>query len=125
MNEPRKHHTVPQSLLRQFAIDRARKRVAVFDKTTSRSFGASIEDAGAQRDFYSIGTGDQRLNLESVFQELDSRLAAVVTSLATAQRLDELPSDSVADIPTLFAVQLLRTNLQRTSWSSQDLVDRR
>lgn len=115
MNEPRKHHTVPQSLLRRFAIDRARKRVAVFDKTTSKSFGASIEDAGAQRDFYSIESGDQRLNLESVFQELDSRLAAVVASLATAQRLDELPSDSIADVPTLFAVQLLRTNLQRTS----------
>jgi hypothetical protein len=115
LQEPRKHHSVPQSLLRRFSIDGAGKHVFVFDKQTSKTFQASIGDAGAERDFYTAFVAGQSINLEHAFQDVDSRLATAIGDLTSVSRLRDLGDEVVRDIPTLFAIQLMRTKLQRTS----------
>ena len=114
-NEARKHHYVPRSVLRNFTIDGARKRLFVFDKNKKRSFAASVENTAAERDFYRVQFGNQDLNYEEGFQELDDRLANVVAKLVKGKSLVKLEKDELRDIPILVACQLLRTKLQRTT----------
>ena len=111
----RKHHSVPQSLLRRFAVSEEDEQVCVYDKQASRAFLAAIKDAGAERDFYALGTGKSRVNWEPSFQVLDDRLAALLRYLIGAEGLRDLDAAALADLPMLVAIQLLRTQLQRSS----------
>ncbi len=114
-NESRKHHYVPRSVLRNFTLNGDGRRLFVFDKQERRSFPLSVGDAGAERDFNRVQVGDRDLNYESLFQELDDRLAKVVTRLVQETSIANLETDEVCDLPTLVACQLVRTKLQRTT----------
>lgn len=114
MKTARKHHTVPQSLLRQFATPENPEQVHVYDKQRSVSFPNSISDAGAERDFYALGSGEFRISWEPAFQRLDDLLAEVLREPTACENLDQIGPALRADIPMLVATQLLRTQLQRT-----------
>lgn len=114
-NEPRKHHFNPRSVLRNFTINGDGRRLFVFDKQERRSFVASIDDAGAERDFNRVQVDGQDLNYESLFQELDDRLARVVSKLVQEMSVAKLETDELRDLPTLVACQLVRTKLHRTT----------
>jgi len=98
----------------------------VFDKQTSKIFRSSIADAGAERDFYKLSIEGRSINLEPAFQEIDSRLAAVFSDLATSNGLRDVADGALRDVPMLFAVQLTRTKLRRTSPAaiSEQLTER-
>lgn len=113
-NEPRKHHFNPRSVLRNFTLNGDGRRLFVFDKQDRHSFVASVDDAGAERDFNRVQIGDRDLNYESLFQELDDRLAKVVTRLVQEMSVAELETDERRDLPIFVACQLVRTKLQRT-----------
>ena len=113
--EARKHHYVPRSILRNFTIDGTGKRLFVFDKHENRSFAASVENTAAERDFYRVQLGDQDLNYESGFQDLDDRLATLVAKLVKEKSLTKLEAGELRDIPILVACQRIRTNLQRST----------
>ena len=113
--EPKKHHSVPQSLLRNFSIRGERRSVFVFDKTSLRSFPSPIVDAGAERDFYRVDLGSQELNFEQFFQRLDDRLAALLVKVVESTSLGELSEGERYDLAVVTACQLLRTKLRRTS----------
>jgi hypothetical protein len=116
MTTARKHHTVPRSLLRQFAAPDNPKKVHVYDKQRRITFPpVSFADAGAERDFYAVGSGELRVSWEPAFQRLDDRLAEVLRELNACENLPEVDAPIRADIPVLVATQLLRTRLQRTS----------
>ena len=114
-NEPRKHHFNPRSVLRNFTIDGDGRRLFVFDKQERRSFVASIDDAGAERDFNRVQVDGQDLNYESRFQELDDRLARAVSKLVQEMSVAKLETDELRGLPILVACQLVRTKLQRTT----------
>jgi Protein of unknown function (DUF4238) len=117
MTVPRKHHYVPQSLLRQFAVPSCRKlkQVYVYSKEDRRSFQSSVVDAGAERDFYSVDIGTSQINWEPAFQQLDDRLAEVLLALTNCNSLVQIDASIRADIPLLVATQMLRTQMPRTS----------
>lgn len=114
----RKHHTVPQSLLRHFAVSHDREQVWVYDKEEGRGFMSAIRDAAAERDFYVVRSGERRLNWEPAFQALDDRLASVTRELLATDAVASLAEDVLADVPMLVAIQLLRTQLRRSSISA-------
>lgn len=114
-NEPKKHHFVPQSVLRSFSIGGKRRSVFVFDKHEQRSFPSPITDAGAQRHFYSIPVGADRFNFEPFFQEFDDRLAGLIAKISATPSPAALSQDERYDLAAVTACQLLRTKLQRTS----------
>lgn len=118
----RKHHKVPRSLLRQFAAPDRNDQVFVYNKNGRRSYPSSINDAGAERDFYAVGTGPRRFNWEPAFQLLDDRLAEALRELNTCEDLAEVGETVREDLPVLIATQLLRTQLQRTS--APDLAEK-
>ena len=114
-NESRKHHSNPRSVLRNFTVNGDGRRLFVFDKQERRSFVASVDDAGAERDFNRVRVGNWDLNYESLFQEPDDRLAKVVKRLVQEMSVASLETDELRDLSTLIACQLVRTKLQRTT----------
>lgn len=114
-NEPRKHHYIPRSVLRNFSIAGDQRSVFVFDKTSGRSFASPIGDAGAERNFYSVDIGDRHINFEPLFQSLDDRLASLVAMLTSTPSLEALDAVDRYDLAAVTACQLLRTKMQRTS----------
>lgn len=113
MTDARKHHSVPQSLLRQFAD--TREQLFGYDKHSGQSFPTSVGDAAAERDFYSATLGGVRVSWEPAFQLLDDQFAEVVHGLGSTSSLSDLQPAVRANVPVAVTTQLLRTQLQRTS----------
>jgi len=111
----KKHHYIPQSVLRRFSIADERRSVFVFDKQALRSFASPISDAGAERDFYSFTLAGQEVNFEPFFQRLDDRLASLVSKVVDTESLSGFTVSERYDLAIVTACQLLRTKLQRTS----------
>jgi hypothetical protein len=114
----KKHHYVPQFLLRNLSLDGVGKRIFVFCKKEGRSYQSSIADAGSENLFNTVTLEGGRWNFEELFQEVDNRSASVVQQLIANRSLAELsPTDHLA-LVDLFAVQLLRTKMWRTSFET-------
>lgn len=113
--EAKKHHYVPQSVLRSFSMRGERRSVFVFDKHTQRCFPLPIRDAAAERHFYTVTVGSETLNFEPFFQAFDDRLAELVAKLSATPSIASLSPQERYDLAVVTACQLLRTKLQRTS----------
>jgi hypothetical protein len=113
VNLPKKHHYVTQAQLRHFASDKGRTRLHVFDKTKGATFGSSILNAGSENDFNTIVDGDERLNFEAMFDEVDGNGATIVNQITERRSLAWMHKEAVLKLADLGAVQLLRTKLSR------------
>lgn len=51
---PKKHHFIPQSVLRRFSVDGDGKKIYVFDKLNDRCWTSAITDAGSENHFNSL-----------------------------------------------------------------------
>lgn len=114
---PKKHHYVTQAQLRHFARDKGRTQIHVFDKTTGATFGSSILNAGSENNFNTIIEGDERLNFEAIFDEVDSNGATIVNQITERRSLAWMREEAVLTLADLGAVQLLRTKLSRETLS--------
>lgn len=72
----RRHHFIPQFLLRRFAIEDG-KRVLVYQKE-KEAFATSTINAGIQKDFYG---GPQRNEADDVLTRLEPRIAEILDLL--------------------------------------------
>ena len=113
--ESRKHHYVPQSLLEYFSIDKAGKQIHVFDKYRSVVFPSSIKDAGSQNDFNKLKAEKGCWNFESIFSEVDGRLASLLKQIHQVRDISALTAGDRRDWADMVAVQLLRTPIMRTT----------
>lgn len=112
--KPRKHHSVPQSLLARFCIP-GRGYLQAFDKAELKTFTPAIHDAGSERDFYTVRVGTRVVNFETAFQAVDDSIATVFGKLADEPVAQELTSRESMQLPGLVAIQFVRTKLQRTT----------
>ena len=123
--ESKKHHYVPQSLLKLFSVDGTREWIYVFDKSSGKAFKASIKNVGSQNDFNKLETESGTWNFEHIFSEVDGRLANLLSQIQQARNLSVLTADDRRDWADMVAVQLLRTPIMRTTMTqiAVDLVD--
>lgn len=124
-NESKKHHFVPQSLLKYFSADSSRKQIYVFDKSCGKSSLKSIKKyAGLEHDFNKLETEDGVRNFEHIFQDVDNRLANLLKQIHQSRDVSVLTDDDRRDWADMVAVQLLRTPLMRTTMTKvmADLV---
>jgi hypothetical protein len=112
---PRKHHYVPQALLKSFSPKPGTDQVFVFDKQTGKRYKTAVVNAAAERDFNSVRIGEQSINYEILFQEADSRLATAIQELSCKKTLLQVDEMVIGDLATLVATQLVRTKIMRTS----------
>lgn len=119
MNEPRKHHYVPQTYLKNFCIPGKAKKIYVYDKINNKKFETSIQDIAAERDFYRVNDREDACYWEHYYsQEFETKypyviqtITAVCTlSIHNAIVLDLALKESLA---SMICVQLLRTKKAR------------
>ncbi len=111
----KKHHYVPQFLLRNFSLDGVGKCIFVFDKKHDRTYKSSIADAGSENHFNTVDIDGYCENFENLFEKIDNHSAGLVHQLIEERSLARLSQTDRFALVDLFAVQLLRTKLWRTS----------
>jgi hypothetical protein len=73
MGRSKKHHYVPQFILRNFATEGG-TRLYVFDKQTDRVFPANVADVAAENRLYEFSLGDLTATIEPSLQEFPRRV---------------------------------------------------
>lgn len=124
-NKSKKHHYVPQSLLKFFSVDNAGKKIYVYDKSRDEVFPSSIMDAGSENGFNKLKTETGIWNFEHIFNEVDGRLAILLNQIHQVRDVSVLTKDDRRDWADMVAVQILRTPIIRTTLPqlAADLVD--
>lgn len=115
MAESKKHHYVPQWLLRRFAADAAGGFVWVYDKTSDRTYRSSILNAGSQNHFNVIEKDGARWNFEDIFLDVDGRSAALATRIVESGSVEWLTTADREVLFDLFATQMVRTQFWRST----------
>ncbi|EIJ0985529.1 DUF4238 domain-containing protein [Vibrio vulnificus] len=113
MTESKKHHYVPQSLLKNFKYDD--NKVFVCDKNSGRIFSSSIIDAGSENYFNTVDRNGERINFESLFQKNDDKLSFLIKKLVERRNVSSLLADEKEQLLSIMVVQMLRTKTYRTS----------
>lgn len=86
MARPKKHHYVPQFLLRNFA-EAGGTRLYAFDKQTDRIFHANMADLAAENHLYNFSLDNLPVTIEPSLAEFESKAANVLREVL---RLDNL-----------------------------------
>lgn len=109
MKRPRKHHYVPQCLLKHFVNSNG--QVYVLDKKTLQIFQSNIQDVFAERDFYTIGTNNR---MESFFsQEVETKCAPVIDKIISKHSLLSLSESECNLLIDFCIIQNERTNMRK------------
>jgi hypothetical protein len=114
-SQAKKHHYVPQALLRHFSIDGAGQRIWVLDKTTGRTFPAPIADVACETHFNTLQIDGRKIVLESAFDAIDSMAAPLLRKILDRRTIGGLSADERYGVALIAATQLLRVKLQRTT----------
>lgn len=113
MSLPKIHHFVPQSLLRNFSIGGEGKKIWVYDKLQTRAWPEGIETAGGEKYFNTVMKGDDRLNFESAFDEVDRELPDLINQIIAAEDVSTLSPEQRYKLAFLAVIQLLRVKMVR------------
>jgi Protein of unknown function (DUF4238) len=114
-DKSKKHHYVPQSMLRRFSSDSDQSKIWVFDKKTLKSFSSSILDAGCENHFHTADVGGKAINFEPAFEDNDNRLAYLLDKIVRDRCLATLTPEERLVLSEVVAVQLGRTKIRRTT----------
>ena len=114
-NESRKHHYVPQYLLRNFRPFEERNTVYVYDKKTGRSFESAIRKTGSENHFNCVEIKGKTVNFEEIFQRVDDLGSSLFRRILTSKSISDLEKERLEELAWIVCVQFLRTKIQRTT----------
>ncbi len=115
MAESKKHHFVPQSILRRFKGDNATGSLYVYDKQCDAVRSSSVLSAGMENGFNTVNIDGKRINFEADFNDADDAMAVVLERLVAARTIAALDASDRLIVADAAAVQLLRTKMLRTT----------
>ena len=102
MNEPKKHHFLPQFYLGNFKINPQMKKhphVFVIEKSIEpRSFAAPIHDTGCIRDYNTLDLeeGRDRSSIEHVLSRVEDIHSGVLSQLLSSRSIDTVDRDELS-----------------------------
>ena len=99
MNNARLQHYVPQFLLRRFT--NADGSLAVFDKSSDRSFTTGTRAVAAEAFFYDVKSDEDVLTLEPGLAEVEAQAARIIESIhqdASLQGLSDIDRAKVGSL---------------------------
>lgn len=117
-NHSKKHHYVPQSLLRYFSFDQAQTKIHVFDKSENRSFLSSVRNAGCENYFNTVEVEGQTFSFENFFGTNDDQLAQLLNNIISQGSLTGLNQKDRYSLSEVVAAQIVRTKMVRTTIKS-------
>lgn len=110
MSKPKRHHYVPQMLLRNF-VD-AKGKLHVYRKSDAATWEASPADTFLERHLYSTieADGAREPDLERAYSDLEGQASQIIASLIAAARGGTVPtlSDQERDVWALFVYQQMK-----------------
>lgn len=118
MTESKKHHFVPQSILRRFTRADAPDSLYVYDKQRDAVHPSSVLNAGMENGFNTVVVEGERINFEAEFSDPDGAMAGVQKRLVAARTIAALDAADQLVLADTAAVQLLRTKMFRTTMRS-------
>jgi hypothetical protein len=104
----KKHHQVPQFLLRNFAFHQGRQLHA-FDKSSGREFVVSVEDAAAQGGFYNFSLLGESVSIETELGDLDTAASVAIARILAQRNLTCLSNEDREWLSLFVCVQLARS----------------
>ena len=114
-NRPKKHHYVPQSILRHFSADKTRTKIYVFDKTSMRSYSSSIRNAGCENYFNTVEIDGKIVCYEGLFQANDNHLARLLGAITSSRSLEHITAEDRHTLSEVVAAQIVRAKIMRTT----------
>ena len=117
-DESKKHHYVPQSVLRGFSFDQKQRQLYVFDKIRMMSFTSSVYNAGCENQFNTVEIEGQTVSFERLFQTNDDQLARLLNKIRNDRSLARLTPEDRFALSEVVAAQMIRTKLVRTTLRS-------
>jgi hypothetical protein len=115
MAESKKHHFVPQSILRRFTRPDSPESLYVYDKQLDAVRASSVLSAGMENGFNTVIVDGERVNFEAEFSDPDGAMAGVQKRLVAARTIVALDAADRLVLADTAAVQLLRTKMFRTT----------
>jgi hypothetical protein len=112
MGRPKKHHYVPQFLLRNFA-PMGGAHLYVFDKQTDRVFQANVADVAAENRLYEFSLGNLTATIEPSLADFESKAADVLRQVLSYDSLADLTLYQRVVLSGLVGQLLLRSPQQR------------
>ncbi len=124
MTLPKRHHTIPQFLLRNFAEDGKKQRIWVYDKWYDKIHRTSIKNVAVQSYFYQYNLDENYfVSLEESLSQLEAAAAIVVRRILTERTIDTLDVLECGQLAALISAQWLRTSAFREySQQSDELI---
>jgi len=110
--ENRKHHYVPQMLLRNFASEK-REQLFAFDKWESRRFQVAVKDAATERGYYAYKSEDESGCAEEFFAHIEAMVAPTIKKIVTGRRLPKLSKKERHSLDRFAVAQMLRSKNHR------------
>lgn len=108
MSEPKKHHFVPQFLLRGLLPERG-DMLWVFDKWTGKVWKSPTRDIAAEHKFNLIKADDVELDLEPYMGQMEDAVSPLVERLRATRSLKWLGAAGRRKVALFTAAQMLRT----------------
>lgn len=118
MTASKKHHYVPQFILKNFSIDNKKERIYTYQKIDGKSFPQSIRDAGAENYFNTLRNNN--LNFESIFDDIDGVMAHHIQQIIEGKSIEFIKhNNQVKDcFLTCMAILYLRGKIWRRTMQS-------
>ena len=104
---PRKQHVVPQFLLREWAFNKRRSQLWVYDKSTGRSRIQSIRDTAVQSDYYEVLVESGAM--ETLLATVESSASLAIKQIRNEHSLRSLDSVNIHNTALFLAIQSIRT----------------
>ena len=111
-SKPKKHHFVPQFILKNFCIGK-KKMLYVFDKVELKIFPSNVRNAGHENYFYQDDEMGYDISTESKLGKLETISAPIIENIIKEQSLPRFGSAEHRIICLFIVVQLTRTNETR------------
>ena len=115
---PTVQHYVPQFLLRNFASSPRGKQIFVFDKSSGRSFPASINAVASKRAFYDFEVAGSIESVDPLLTKMESVTSTLIAKIVRARNLRGLSHTDKKMVALFATVQKLRTDSRRKQLKS-------
>lgn len=110
--KPKKHHYVPQFLLKNFCEEK-NKRLFVLDKKLTRIYESSIIDTGSENYFYKSTDSNFDVDTETKLSQLETNCAPIFNKIIRQESIATISLSESTLLCLFTAVQTLRTNNPR------------
>jgi len=110
--EIRKHHYVPQFLLRNFATEE-RESLFAFDKLQECQFAVAVNDAAAEKGYNTFETSDGIGCAEEILTAIETRVSDIIHSMVKNRQLPKVSQTDKKALAELAVSQILRSKNYR------------